>query len=88
MSHIFLVSAIVFADPENNRFAIGTAFLSAIQAKLFLLPVSIAIFTPSIRKIKPDKKNSLVSFPFPVPNVEGVWKNLKMSHSMIDNSAV
>jgi hypothetical protein len=29
-----------------------------------------------------------VSFPFPVPNVEGVWENLKMSHSMIDKSAV
>jgi hypothetical protein len=41
-----------------------------------------------IRKIKPDKKIPPVSFPFPVPNVEGIWKNLKMSHSMIDNSAV
>jgi hypothetical protein len=35
-----------------------------------------------IKKIPP------VSFPFPVPNVEGVWKNLKMSHSMIDSSTV
>jgi hypothetical protein len=29
-----------------------------------------------------------VSFPFPVPNVEEVWTNLEMSHSMIDSSAV
>jgi hypothetical protein len=40
---------------------------------------------PVIRKIKPDKKNPPASFPFPVPNVEGVGKNLKMSHSLIDN---
>jgi hypothetical protein len=41
-----------------------------------------------IRHTKPDKKIPPASFPFPVLNVEGVWKNLKMSYSMIDKSAV
>jgi hypothetical protein len=43
---------------------------------------------PVIRKTKPDKKIPPVSFPFPVPNVEGVGKNLKISCSTIDSSAV
>jgi hypothetical protein len=43
---------------------------------------------PVIRKTKPDKKIPPVSFPFPVPNVEGVAKNLKISCSMIVRSAV
>jgi hypothetical protein len=41
-----------------------------------------------IRHTKPDKKIPPASFPFPVPKVEGVGKNLKISYSMIDNSAV
>jgi hypothetical protein len=36
---------------------------------------------------KQDKKN-ISSFPFPVANVEGVWKILKISYSLIDNSAI
>jgi hypothetical protein len=43
---------------------------------------------PVFRKTKPDTKIPLVSFPFLVPNVEGVGKNLKISCSMIDSSAV
>jgi hypothetical protein len=43
---------------------------------------------PVIRHTKPDKKNPPASFPLPVPNVEGVGKNLKISCSMIDSSAV
>jgi hypothetical protein len=38
---------------------------------------------PVIRKTKPDKKIPPVSFPFPVPNVEGVGKNLKISCPMM-----
>jgi hypothetical protein len=34
------------------------------------------------------KKIPTGSFPFPVPNVEGVGKNLKILYSMIDSSAV
>jgi hypothetical protein len=41
-----------------------------------------------IRHTKPDKKIPPASFPFLVPNVEGVWKNLKISYSMIDNSTI
>jgi hypothetical protein len=41
-----------------------------------------------IRHTKPEKKILQFSFSFQVPNVDGVWKIMKMSHSMIDNSAV
>jgi hypothetical protein len=37
---------------------------------------------------KPYKKIPPASFPFLVPNVEGVWKILKISFSMIISSAV
>jgi hypothetical protein len=43
---------------------------------------------PVIRHTKPDTQIPPASFPFPVPNVEGVGKNLKISYSMIDSSAV
>jgi hypothetical protein len=41
-----------------------------------------------ITHIKPDKKIPTASFSFPVTNMEGVWKILKMSYPMIGNSAV
>jgi hypothetical protein len=40
------------------------------------------------RHTKPDNKFHHLHFPFPVPNVEGVWKNLKMAYSATDISAV
>jgi hypothetical protein len=42
----------------------------------------------SNQQTKPDGKMPPSSFPFPVPNVEGIWKNLKMSYSMTGNSVV
>jgi hypothetical protein len=50
-----------------------------------------AKYAPSIQlsgKPNREKKIPPASFPFPVPDVEGVWKNLKISYSMIDSSAV
>jgi hypothetical protein len=43
---------------------------------------------PVIRRSKPDKKNSTSFISISGSNCEGVWKNLKMSYPMIDNSAV